>query len=89
MKQCQVAKQQVTFNDVTVAECPKLENPENGAFEYNSPMQDKERIWKSTATYKCNDGFVLRGVSLRTCQSNQEWSGEEPFCLGTFWDFLD
>ena len=30
--------------------------------------------------YKCDEGYSLIGPSTRICQSNGEWSGEEPFC---------
>ena len=30
--------------------------------------------------YKCNDGYVLRGTSERTCQSSGRWSGSLPRC---------
>ena len=33
-----------------------------------------------TVTYSCNSGFKLSGDSLRTCQSNGEWSGTQPKC---------
>ena len=34
----------------------------------------------STATYECFDGFVLVGVSVRTCLNTGHWSGKEPSC---------
>ena len=36
----------------------------------------------STATYQCNEGFNLIGHMQRICQSNGEWSGNEPTCEG-------
>ena len=32
------------------------------------------------ANYMCSDGFELVGNMMRTCQSNNVWSGEEPMC---------
>ena len=32
------------------------------------------------ATYTCNSGFRLIGLSTRTCLSDGIWSGSEPIC---------
>ena len=37
----------------------------------------------SSATYVCTPGFVLRGATTRTCQSDGKWSGEAPTCEAT------
>lgn len=34
------------------------------------------------AIYTCDIGFTLNGISIRTCQDNGTWSGEEPMCTG-------
>ena len=34
----------------------------------------------STATYKCDDGFLLVGTTTRECLSNGQWSGNAPIC---------
>ena len=34
----------------------------------------------STATYTCISGYNLVGKETRTCEANEEWSGEEPVC---------
>uniref|UniRef100_A0A1X7VHY5 Sushi domain-containing protein n=1 Tax=Amphimedon queenslandica TaxID=400682 RepID=A0A1X7VHY5_AMPQE len=34
----------------------------------------------STATYSCENGYNLVGVSVRTCQSSGNWSGSPPYC---------
>ena len=34
----------------------------------------------SRADYKCDDGFVLKGVELRECQDNGQWTVEAPIC---------
>ena len=33
----------------------------------------------SVATYTCNSGYILVGISRRTCESNGQWSGS-PRC---------
>lgn len=37
----------------------------------------------STATYSCDQGFLLVGEATRRCQLNGEWTGNEPFCRCT------
>ena len=34
----------------------------------------------SIATYTCNEGFGLTGVSSRVCQTNGVWSDSPPVC---------
>ncbi|KAF2351791.1 C-type lectin-like, partial [Trinorchestia longiramus] len=34
----------------------------------------------STITYRCDKGYVVDGVTLRTCGTNGTWSGEAPTC---------
>ena len=33
------------------------------------------------ATYSCNDGFDLVGVSVRVCGDDGVWSDEAPVCI--------
>lgn len=40
----------------------------------------KSRSYNSTATYNCEDGYSLTGVSVRTCLSNGVWNGDPPHC---------
>ena len=34
----------------------------------------------SVASYSCDDGYVIDGLSTRICQDQQTWSGSEPQC---------
>ena len=42
----------------------------------------------ATATYSCNEGYYLNGVSTRTCGDGTgtmgSWSGSAPSCDGKF-----
>ena len=65
----------VAFNRAAI-ECEDLDDPRNGDVKLTGTTVG------STATYVCDDGFVLRGNQLRKCLSNGRWSGNEPFCKG-------
>ena len=54
--------------------CGSLREPENGSIAITT------FTFMSTATYRCDSGFVLEGDSTRTCMANAEWSGSEPTC---------
>ncbi len=34
----------------------------------------------SEVTYSCNNGYLLEGVSSRTCEPNQQWSNGTTRC---------
>ena len=55
-------------------QCPDLPRPENGAVVYRSVQVG------SVAVYSCNDGYVLSGSALRTCEGDGSWSGQAPVC---------
>ena len=58
-----------------VVECEEqLFNPQFGNLELNSGE------FGSVATYTCFPGYDLNGDSIRTCQSNGEWTGSAPTC---------
>ena len=62
---------------LTVADCGPLKGPPNTKV-LSSSYSNQENI---TRSYKCLDGYALVSGDLnRTCQSNEEWSGEEPVC---------
>ena len=50
----------------------------NGGITY-SPTSSP-RIENGTATHICNNGYVLSGGTVRTCQSDRTWSGGNITC---------
>ena len=62
------------FVEVT---CPDLPDITNGVITYNMPAP---RPVDTTATYVCEEGFALVGNSVRNCQEDKTFSGEDPFC---------
>ncbi|CAH1243596.1 CR1 [Branchiostoma lanceolatum] len=34
-----------------------------------------------SVTYKCEEGFKLLGLEVRTCQANRTWSSDKPECM--------
>ena len=56
--------------------CNRLDDPRNGDVRLTgTKVGDK-------AIYQCDRGFVLNGDRIRKCQSNGQWSGNEPICKG-------
>lgn len=55
-------------------DCGDLTVPSNGAISYTSGT-----FLGSTATYSCDLGYDLSGGdAVRICESDGEWSGNEP-----------
>ncbi len=54
--------------------CPKLSAPSYGRVSVTGLEVG------SSATYECNDGFLLVGTITRYCLPTGEWSGEAPTC---------
>ena len=63
---------------VIAVRCDRLIAPTNGRVE--APL----RTVNSQAIYFCDDGYFLQGPSSRICQSNGDWSGNAPVCVGEF-----
>lgn len=54
--------------------CSRLPPPQNGSVGWNSTD------FNSIASYSCNVGFVLNGLSERVCQASGYWSDRPPLC---------
>ncbi len=54
-----------------IGSCDSLSSSiSNGTVEHND----------TTATYTCNNRYMILGSSSRQCQDNGEWSGDAPSC---------
>ena len=56
--------------------CGYLATPSNGELEISPDTR-----LASSATFSCIRGFRLEGDSVRVCQSNGDYSGEQPSCI--------
>lgn len=56
--------------------CPKLDPPANGYFV----KQSCNSVFNGACGIRCNGGYKLVGSSIRLCQENGTWSGEEATC---------
>lgn len=54
--------------------CPNLVAPPNGI------VDSGEMNYGSDVMYQCNKGYQLIGDTLRTCQTDGTWSGQDPRC---------
>ena len=65
---------QVLLNPLVV-DCGNLQAPLNGNVQY------KDTTLGSTATYSCDQGFILMGPQQRNCKSQGVWAGNAPSCV--------
>ena len=63
---------------VFTATCLDLPLPTNGAITY-FPMSTP-RLIGAIAIHSCDNGYVLSGDLVRTCQSDRTWSGGNIIC---------
>ena len=69
------------FSVSCVVDCGPLDPPLNGFIFINSTTIGSEAI------YTCGPGFAIvplseSGEVTRVCESNGNWTGEEPLCIG-------
>ena len=62
---------------IVAVNCGGLSSPMNGSISGNLT------VYPNIVTFSCDPGFILRGFSLRKCQSNGTWDGYETICEGT------
>ena len=60
--------------DSQLALCPDLDDPSNGTVSLSGASVG------DTATYVCNSGFMLVGVSVLTCKDDGTWTSPPPVC---------
>ena len=48
-----------------------------------NPSGDRH-IVGTEVRFECNLGFEFNGDSTRTCESNREWTGNQPSCKGMY-----
>ena len=70
------------FSLCIAIECDDLDDLANGEVIYNST------VYRSVATYSCQYGYKLVGVSVRICRENGQWSGEKPVCESELFELL-
>ena len=60
--------------------CPPLDPPDNGSITQCSGTSVGD-----ICLLECDPGFELSGDDVRTCQSDQTWSGTDTVCTpGTY-----
>ncbi len=56
----------------------------NGAIVYNPTS----RLVDTVASFSCSTGYRLSSYATRTCQSDRQWSGSPPICMGKYYKIL-
>ena len=65
------------FNFFPGNSCCKPYVPPNSKFYSDNKYGVNDEVFVA-----CNKGFTLSGTDFRTCQSNLQWSGNDPSCTG-------
>ena len=63
----------------SAVDCGGLATPMNGTKDGDLTT------FPNQVQFQCDSGFDLLGSSLRECQANKTWSGEETVCKGNDW----
>ena len=48
----------------------------------NGSISGNLTVYPNIVTFSCDPGYILRGCSIRKCQSNGTWDGYETVCEG-------
>ena len=65
------------FVFLVAVDCGKLLAPRNGS------MYGEDATYPNFVTFRCNQGFDMRGSAYRRCLYNGTWSGLNTTCEGT------
>ncbi|KAK7501166.1 hypothetical protein BaRGS_00007651, partial [Batillaria attramentaria] len=63
--------------ECTVFRCPDLKEPKHGYFVNNQC----NNVFNAACGLRCRPGYELRGSSLRICQEDGSWSGQDTECV--------
>lgn len=66
----------VTFSFHTARNCGVLDIPVNGS------TTGSKTTYPSKLYFSCDDGFILRGSTIRQCLADGTWSGNDTSCEG-------
>ena len=63
--------------------CLPPEIPKNSSVVYNGNDRSFSDSFKvgSTVQYRCSQGHIVQGQSLRTCETSAHWSEAPPICV--------
>ena len=61
-------------NEISLVDCGDPGRPANGNVSFVTTREE------GVANYTCNEGYILIGVTQRTCQTNGSWSEDVPAC---------
>ncbi|CAG5134438.1 unnamed protein product, partial [Candidula unifasciata] len=63
----------------TTPSCLRLACPAPGQLVHGSIL-GTSFLFEDSVTYTCEEGYVLKGDSVRTCEASLTWSGSDPVC---------
>ena len=62
--------------------CGSLNAPTNGHVNTTGGTS-----FEDVAMYSCDEGYMLNGTVVRTCQADGQWNGSEPTCESEISEF--